>query len=339
MITQEGEKTAVASVEGNFDDAQTGVKAIFADADTNARLRRLGMRLSSANSINWGRLMPQIVYYFRAYATLLKNCEIKDGEQITFVVPTGNFGNILAGWYAREMGLPVSRFICASNSNNVLADFIRTGIYDKNRDFKVTMSPAMDILISSNLERLLYEISDRDAERVAGWMGELAKTGRYNVGGQAYNKLTDLFIGGYADEAETAAAIRDVYEKYGYLLDTHTAVGMHVLNNSVGAGNRDINAPGGKTVVAATASPYKFARDVYFAIRGSEAMNAGEASANEGDIQYIELLSRVRGAPPVPASLRNLREKPVRHFTETTRENMKATAIKLLSGIGPHTRQ
>ena len=353
MITQEGANVAVAAVEGNFDDAQTGVKAIFADADANARLGGHGLRLSSANSINWGRLMPQIVYYFRAYAALLGGGDIQNGEPVNFAVPTGNFGNILAGWYAREMGLPVSRLICASNSNNVLTDFINTGVYDRNREFMVTMSPSMDILVSSNLERLLYELSGRSAGFVAERMGELSRSGRYDAGEAFRGKMASLFYGGYAGEKETAEAIRDAYNRYGYLIDTHTAVGMHVLKEfektggvgsgadraAGGRGGVDAQSgsgsqPGAKTVVVSTASPYKFAKDVYLAIcGGGECENLGRPSQEDADdIKYIELLNDLTGVP-VPESLRNLRGKKIRHFTVTPIESMKETAIKLLTSL------
>ena len=340
MITQEGANVAVAAVEGNFDDAQNGVKAIFGDAGANNVLREKGILLSSANSINWGRLLPQIVYYFKAYATLLKrnaeecaersehatNTAFKNGDPICFVVPTGNFGNILAGWYAREMGLPVSRFICASNSNKVLADFINTGIYDKNRDFMVTMSPAMDILISSNLERLLYELSGRDSGSVAAWMGDLARNGSYDVGWAMRERLAGLFYGGYATEAETVRAIGDTYSRYNYIIDTHTAVGMHVYDAYCKA---NILPPGEKVVLVATASPYKFAKDVYKAINNSEATLD---NISNDDIQYINLLYSI-GGTPVPESLRDLRAKPVLHLTETKKENMKETALNILAAL------
>ena len=333
MITQEGKNVSVASVDGNFDDAQTGVKAIFADEGANNLLRGHNILLSSANSINWGRLMPQITYYFRAYASLIKNGEIANGEPISFIVPTGNFGNILAGWYAREMGLPVSRFICASNSNKVLADFIKTGIYDRNRDFVVTMSPAMDILISSNLERLLFELSGRDAACVNGWMAGLSANGWYDVGEDVHKKIKGLFFGGFASESQTAAAIKAVYDKYNYLMDTHTAVGMHVLSDYDEAAAKGVvsdNAGGGraeKMVIVATASPYKFAKDVYLAVCGQDADAVG---GTPDDIECIELLSMVKGAPPVPAPLRNLREKPVLHHTGVEKSQIKATALKML---------
>ncbi|MCL2060216.1 MAG: threonine synthase [Oscillospiraceae bacterium] len=372
MVTQEGGNVAVAAVEGNFDDAQTGVKAIFADADANARLREKGRLLSSANSINWGRLMPQIVYYFRAYATLLKRGRIQNGERVRFVVPTGNFGNILAGWYASEMGLPVSRFICASNSNNVLSDFIRTGVYNKNRDFFVTMSPAMDILISSNLERLLYEMSGRDAGSVARWMGELARTGRYDVGEAMRQRLSRLFYGGHASEEETAQAVGDAYRRYDYILDTHTAVGMHVLreydNASMATGDAAADSAGSgagagvsagcascvgradgdeatgntaandayneKVIVVATASPYKFAKDVYNAI----ACGKDSGADAPDELSYIDLLASLSGEP-APAPLRNLRDKAVLHTTSTTKGDMKQTALDLLTALADQKRQ
>jgi threonine synthase len=369
MITQEGANVAVAAVEGNFDDAQTGVKAIFADADANGRLGEKGLRLSSANSINWGRLMPQIAYYFRAYASFINRGEIENGEPIEFIVPTGNFGNILAGWYAREMGLPVSRFVCASNSNNVLADFINTGVYDRNRDFMVTMSPSMDILISSNLERLIYELSGRDAGYVVRLMGELSRNGRYDAGEAFRNKMAGVFYGGYAGEKETAAAIRETYNRHGYLIDTHTAVGMHVLKEfesdpanreaggRVGAGataprkrgvknnagddigdqaydGRICVKRGAKTVVVSTASPFKFARDVYDAISAgdSDASRTSASSENQavGDMEYIDMLSELSGIP-VPESLRGLRDKKIAHTTVTSIGNMKETALDLLA--------
>ena len=344
MITQEGGNVAVAAVEGNFDDAQNGVKAIFGDVEANKILREKGILLSSANSINWGRLLPQIVYYFKAYATLLKryaidcaehgeqttNIAFKNGDPICFVVPTGNFGNILAGWYAREMGLPVSRFICASNSNNVLADFINTGVYNKNRDFMVTISPAMDILISSNMERLLFELSGRDSESVANWMKQLVRTGSYDVGGAMREKLAGLFYGGYATEVETARAVSDTYNRYHYIIDTHTAVGMHVYSEYL----KTKVAPSGEIVVlAATASPYKFAKDVYKAINRSES--AVDEIPVDDDIEYIDLLSKIGGGScaPVPESLRDLRAKPVLHLTETKQEDMKETALKILAAL------
>ena len=341
MVTQEGKNVAVAAVEGNFDDAQTGVKAIFADADSNAHLRERGLLLSSANSINWGRLMPQIVYYFRAYAALMNAGEIINGEPICFAVPTGNFGDILAGWYAREMGLPVARFICASNSNNVLADFIRTGVYNRKRDFMVTMSPAMDILISSNLERLLYELSGRDFESVARWMRELSQNGRYDVGEALQKKIASLLYGGYASEDETSQAIKATYRRYNYLVDTHTAVGIHVYREyeksekpeSGGRAQHGDTQYGGKVVVVSTASPYKFAKDVYEAIKDCAGIKDAAGGAPPADeLEYIDMLSRVSGEA-IPESLQNLRDKPLRHTTTTAKEHMKATALELLTAL------
>ena len=375
MVTQEGDNVDVAAVSGNFDDAQSGVKAIFADADVNARLRERSLRLTSANSINWGRLLPQIVYYFRAYAELIKSGAIVNGERIGFTVPTGNFGNILAGWYAREMGLPVSRFICASNSNKVLTDFINTGIYDRNREFAVTISPAMDILISSNLERLLYELSGRDAGFVTGLMNELSARGRYSAGPEIRERINELFYGGCANERETIVALQWAFKRYGYVLDTHTAVGAHVYGEyKKSAGAARTNDDGGcdqpeKMVIMATASPYKFAKDVYRAIAASESSAADERGSADADtdvvdstdtaagttdstdaaagttdstdaaasssaaefdeLAYIDLLEKLNGTA-APAALRGLREKQRLHFIEIAKTQMKATALEIL---------
>ena len=330
MVTQEGKNVAVAAVDGNFDDAQTGVKAIFADEDINRRLHKHGIRLSSANSINWGRLLPQIVYYFRAYATLLRRGAIAGGEQIRFVVPTGNFGNILAGWYARQMGLPVSRLICASNSNKILTDFINTGVYDLNRELTLTMSPSMDILVSSNLERLLFEASGRDAAYVRRLMGELAHEKRYDAGGAVHKYISNFLHGGYATEKETADAIRDTYKRYNYLIDTHTAVGMHVYRAYAKRGGDE------KAVILSTASPYKFARDVYTSIAaeyGGDSGGVANACNADDELGYIDLLSAISGTA-APEALRGLRGKPVLHRTETPVINMKETALRLLTGPG-----
>ena len=224
MVTQEGNNVDVAAVMGNFDDAQSGVKKIFGDKEYAQILERNNFMLSSANSINWGRLVPQIVYYFSAYCNLLKNDEIKLGDPVNFVVPTGNFGNILAAYYAQDMGLPVGRLICASNENNVLTDFIRTGVYDKNRPFKTTGSPSMDILISSNLERLLYQVTGKDDGQVASWMQQLSESGRYEVTEAVKAKIGEVFYGGFCDDAQTQKTISEVHQAYGYVMDTHTAV-------------------------------------------------------------------------------------------------------------------
>ena len=253
MVTQEGANVFVCAVKGNFDDAQNGVKSIFTDNGFAALLDKKNKAFSSANSINWGRLAPKIVYYFSAYAEFVKNEEISVGDEINIVVPTGNFGNILAAYYAKKMGLPVSKLICASNENNVLTDFINTGIYDKNRKFKTTSSPSMDILISSNLERFLYDISFKDSDKIIRFMNQLKLCGRYDVGKDLHNKIAEIFYAGCCDDSETLECIKETYEKYSYTLDTHTAVAVNVYNKYV-------NDTGDtkKTILASTASPYKF---------------------------------------------------------------------------------
>ncbi len=259
MVTQTGENVGVCAVKGNFDDAQTGVKKIFGDAEFAAELTKRGYFLSSANSINWGRLLPQIVYYFSAYCDYVNSGKIALGDEINFCVPTGNFGNILAGWFAREMGLPVKRFLCASNANNVLTDFFETGVYDKNRTFHMTISPSMDILVSSNLERLLYMLCG--AEKTAGYMKSLSSGGRYDVGAETLAKVQTLFSAECCDDAATKAKIADVWEKSAYLIDTHTAVAAASLDQYRAASGD--TAP---TVIVSTASPFKFAADVLSAL-------------------------------------------------------------------------
>ena len=257
MMTQSGNNVRAVGITGNFDDAQTAVKNAFANTELVESLAKNGIALSSANSINIGRLVPQIAYYFSAYCDLVASGEISQGEKIDFVVPTGNFGNILAGYYARRMGLPVNYLVCASNRNNVLTDFIDTGCYDVNRQFYKTSSPSMDILVSSNLERLLYELADHDSERVAWRMAELKKSGRYTITPDEQEKLKSMFACGYADEDETVDAIAEMFDEYGYLIDTHTAVAYSV------AKKRGFNRP---TVVLSTANPYKFAPTVLDAL-------------------------------------------------------------------------
>ena len=266
MTTQAGENVMVFAAEGNFDDAQNGVKRIFTDRAYAEELADRGYILSSANSINWGRLVPQIAYYFSAYCELLNAGRVKPGDPVNVVVPTGNFGNILAAYFAKHCGLPVGKLVCASNRNNVLTDFITTGTYDRNRGFYVTTSPSMDILISSNLERLLYLLCGRDDKVLRGYMEALAKTGKYTVGADVLAKLQSEFAAGCADDAATAAAIRGVYRETGYLCDTHTAVAVNVY--------RDYAAKTGDrtpTVIASTASPFKFANSVLPAAFGRAA--------------------------------------------------------------------
>lgn len=258
MATQTGNNVNVCAIRGNFDDAQTGVKKIFGDPDMAMKLNEQGFILSSANSINWGRLAPQIVYYVSAYCDLISRGVIKMGEMMDVCVPTGNFGNIFAGYIAKLMGLPIRRFICASNKNNILTDFLRTGTYDRNRAFHLTMSPSMDILISSNLERLLCLSAGE--ERTAYYMECLKNTGSYTVDPEVLSKITENFSGYFADEEETAKTIREYFEKYGYLADTHTAVALSAAEQYIGTSQSDVICP---VVVDSTASPYKFAADVY----------------------------------------------------------------------------
>ena len=259
MATQTGSNVSVCAIKGNFDDAQTGVKRIFSDPVAKAKLLENSHILSSANSINWGRLAPQIVYYVSAYCDLLNANEITYGETVNVCVPTGNFGNILAAYIAKNMGLPLNKFVCASNANNVLTDFLETGTYDRNRKFHLTMSPSMDILISSNLERLLYFVSD--AETTAAYMSELNSNGKYTVSDDIKSKIGENFYGYYADEEETAKTIKRYFNELGYLADTHTSVALACAEKFI-----DANKDGKKMIVASTASPYKFASDVYSSI-------------------------------------------------------------------------
>lgn len=315
MVTQEGRNVSVIAVNGNFDDTQTGVKAIFGDTVFNQELNQKGFRFSSANSINWGRLVPQIVYYFSAYFDLQKQGEIEEGEAINFVVPTGNFGNILAGYYAREMGLPVNKLICAANENNVLTEFIRTGIYNRNRDFKKTISPSMDILISSNLERLLYEITGHNAKTINHWMKELKETGWYEVDTGTRNAIDQVFWSEYANDNETMQTIKDTFEKYDYLMDTHTAVGKNVYDKYVMAtGDKT------KTVLVSTASPFKFNASVARAVLGEEKING------KSEFELLDVLART-SKMPVPAGLKNLDRKPQLH-TRTVEKEQMVEAVK-----------
>ena len=293
MATQEGANVAVYAVRGNFDDAQTGVKRVFADKEIAARLAQRNICLSSANSINWGRLAPQIVYYFAAYAQLLKAGKIAFGDEVDFCVPTGNFGDILAGYYAKRMGLPVGRLVCASNQNNVLTDFLRTGVYTARRAFYKTSSPSMDILVSSNLERLLWHVTGSDAE-VAGLMDRLNREGSYTVRPETLAAIQGTFACGWSSEEEVAAEIRTRWERDGYLCDTHTAVAFHVA----GQHKRE----GVPMVVLSTASPFKFPRSVLAAL--------GHA-APENDFEAMQALEQATGRT-APASLAGLRQKPER---------------------------
>lgn len=297
MVTQQGNNVAVTAVKGNFDDAQSGVKAIFSHKEFNEKLNEAGVSLSSANSINWGRLVPQIVYYFSAYADLLQAGKIKAGDKISFTVPTGNFGDILAGYYAMSMGLPVEKLICASNTNNVLTDFLKTGIYDRNRDFYKTISPSMDILISSNLERLLYHIT-KDAAQVAQWMQQLSDTGRYDVGAEVLGKIQAVFGCDWADDAKTMETINDVYDKNKYIADTHTAVAWRSAEDYMAQGHQE------PMVVVSTASPYKFNESVLTAL--------GENIDGLDEFQLLDKLQNMNSFA-IPAGLAALKNASVRH--------------------------
>ena len=315
MVTQEGNNVSVAAVKGNFDDAQSGVKKIFTDTDYKNLLDRNQFKLSSANSINWGRLVPQIVYYFSSYAELVKNNEIEIGDKINVVVPTGNFGNILAAYYAKKMGLPIAKFICASNENNVLTDFIKTGVYNKNRDFHTTISPSMDILISSNLERLIYRIAGDDAEANKKMMEELSKDGKYSITPEMKAKLAD-FYGNYASEEETAAIIKKIYEETGYVMDTHTAVAVSVYEKYKKE-TKDDNV----TVIASTASPFKFTRSV---------MNAIDPKYDSmGDFELVDELSKI-GNVKVPNAIEEIRNAEIRHNNLCEVAGMKDIVKKFL---------
>lgn len=316
MATQEGDNVFVCAVKGNFDDCQNGVKAIFTDEKMAKELDKMNVVLSSANSINWGRLSPQIVYYISAYAELVKNDEISMGEKINIVVPTGNFGNILAAYYAMEMGLPVNKLICASNANNVLTDFINTGVYDRNRRFYTTVSPSMDILISSNLERLLYHLSGENTQLINEWFNSLKETGRYEVSGEVKEKISKLFYAGCCNDAETKAAIRSCFDSYSYLMDTHTAVAYKVYNEY-----KNKTGDSTKTLIASTANPYKFGAAVYEAV-------GGECSGLD-EFEIIERLEEKTGTV-VPQPLAATKNKEIRFKGVIERENMPEAVIDFL---------
>lgn len=308
MATQGGDNVLVLAVRGNFDDAQTGVKDIFADAALAAELDKAGVVLSSANSINWGRLAPQIAYYFAAYAQLLRAEAVAPGELVDFSVPTGNFGDILAGYFAKRAGLPVGKLLCASNSNNVLTDFLRTGVYDKNRPFLRTMSPSMDILVSSNLERLLY-LAAQDGERVSEWMRALRGEGKYAVGEELLRLLADEgFAAFFASEEETARVIRAVWDEKGYLADPHTAAGL-----SAAAQYRRESGETRPTVALSTASPFKFAAAMLSSL--------GE-TVPENDFAALDTLSAF-AKTPVPAPLDALRAREERFKTVVEKDEMR----------------
>ena len=315
MVTQKGDNTFVVGIHGNFDDAQTGVKKLFNDKELAAEMEKAGMQFSSANSINIGRLLPQLVYYVYAYVKLLEEDKIKEGEKINIVVPTGNFGNILAAFYAKNMGLPVAKLICASNENKVLFDFFKTGSYDKNREFVLTSSPSMDILISSNLERLIYWIAGNDVEKNKELMNALTTDGKYEISSDMRDKLKD-FYANYATEEETAKRIKALYENTGYILDTHTAVASVVYEKY----QKDTKDPV-KTVIASTASPFKFTRSVMDAIdQKYDAMS---------DFELVDELSKI-GNIAVPKAIEEIRTAPVVHDNVCDKTEMKETVKKFL---------
>lgn len=314
MLTQKGANTNVVGIVGNFDDAQTGVKKMFGSRELAARMNEKGYQFSSANSINIGRLVPQIVYYVWSYGQLLKQGEMAVGDKINVVVPTGNFGNILAAYYAKNMGLPIETLFCASNENKVLFDFFETGKYDRRREFILTSSPSMDILISSNLERLIYRIAGDDADRTKALMNALSEQGEYEITPEMREGLS-CFVGGYATEEETAAMIRKVYETADYIMDTHTAVAAHVYDTKA-------KECGNPTVIASTASPYKFTRSVTDAIDK-------EKYDGMGDFELVDELNRLSGVK-IPPAIEEIRTAPVVHDTVCDKSEMQAAVEKIL---------
>lgn len=317
MSTQEGANVAVCGVRGNFDDAQTAVKQIFADRELAERLATQGVMLSSANSINVGRLVPQVVYYFAAYAQLLRSGDISCGDEVEFCVPTGNFGDILAGYYAKRLGLPVARLIVASDANNVLFDFLTTGTYDRKRSFFTTTSPSMDILVSSNLERMLYYLSDGDVELVSRLMGQLADEGSYTLPDELLSKIQEVFACGWADEEEVARAIKACWDENGYLIDPHTACGYHVLSHMPAA-------PDSKArILLSTANPYKFPR----AVAGALGL-----FCPPDDFACMQVLEKATGTCS-PTQLAELQDKPVLHTDVVDIDGMASFVEQAAGGL------
>ena len=317
MATQEGENVAVCAINGNFDDAQSAVKAIFTNDDIKDKLAEKNMMFSSANSINWGRLLPQIVYYFSAYCDMAEQGKINVGDEINFVVPTGNFGNILAAYYAIKMGLPVKKLICASNSNNVLTDFLTTGKYNKNRDFYTTTSPSMDILISSNLERLLYHISGENDGLINELMDSLNSKGEYCVDEKMIADIKKYFSADFATEGDVENTIREQFENYSYLLDTHSAVAVKVYLDYVHKTGDDI-----PTVIDSTASPYKFSKAVLNAVKSGNIDSADE-------FDMVDELNKVSSLE-VPEPLKSLKNKTVRFTDVCNKSDMSEMVFRLL---------
>lgn len=316
MVTQKGDNTSVVAIHGNFDNAQSGVKAMFENKELEKELNEAGYQFSSANSINIGRLVPQVVYYVYAYAKLLQNEEIAEDEEINVVVPTGNFGNILAAYYAKNMGIPIAKLICASNENKVLYDFFQTGTYDRNREFVLTTSPSMDILISSNLERLIYKISGEDARKDTDLMTELKTKGSYAITGEMKANLADFCGRMMRQKSRIAKTIHDIYEDTGYVMDTHTAVAATVYK-----AYRKDSKDDRKTVIASTASPYKFAGSVMSAI--------DPKYKGQDDFKLIEELQKVSGTE-IPNAIKEIMNAEIRHNTECDVDQMEQTVKNIL---------
>ena len=314
MMTQEGSNVRVYGVKGNFDDCQTAVKSIFGDAEVRDRLAEKDVRLSSANSINWGRLLPQIVYYVSAYCDLLGEGQIAFGDKVNFCVPTGNFGDILAGWYAMKMGIPVGKLICASNENHVLTDFFRSGEYNVNREFYKTMSPSMDILISSNLERLLFEVSGRNGALTAERMADLKREGKYRITQEEREAIAEVFAAAYLDEDDTVETIGDFFERYGYPLDPHTAVAQGVAEEYLAVHEEAAGMP---MIVLSTANPYKFPQDVYYALSGDDVKDSFRACK--------KLFAET--AMEVPERIQNLKTMPKRFSETLLRDKLKDAVL------------
>ena len=344
MTTQEGKNVHVFAVKGNFDDCQNAVKAVFTDSEVVEKAEKAGFSFSSANSINWGRLCPQIAYYISAYADLIQKKAIFAGDKINICVPTGNFGNILAAYYAMEMGLPVQNLICASNTNNILTDFINTGIYDRNREFHTTVSPSMDILISSNLERLLYHISGNSDALVSEWFIALKQNGKFEVNSKVKTKMKSLFYGGWCSETETAETIKSVFNEYGYLMDTHTAVGFKVFQDYV----KKTGKSGTKTIIVSTANPYKFGEAVHESLYGAyepESEDVEDIITPENEFAYEEDMNKQceseptglmkaiqdRTGIPAPKSLTGITDNPVRFTEILSKDEIKDAVLKILS--------
>ena len=315
MVTQEGNNVSVAAIDGNFDNAQSGVKDIFGDKDFANELAQKGYVFSSANSINWGRLVPQIVYYFSSYLDMVAAGDVELGEKINFTVPTGNFGNILAAYYAKQMGLPVAKLICASNKNNILTDFIESGVYDRNREFYLTESPSMDILISSNLERLLYELLGKDDSAVSKLMTSLKEFGKYEISADVHNKLRENFYGGSIDDTKTKEIIKKYFDKYGYTMDTHTAVAVGVYEEyALKSGDKT------KTVIMSTASPFKF---------GTSVLEALGDKTDITDCSLLDMLEAKTGMD-MPSSLKKLATAEVRFSDVYDKNKMREVVTSFL---------